>query len=340
MPSSIDWLAPWPRCGSIGCAASPSSVSRPLLQVGSGSRSYSAQRKHVDLLQHRADARVPAFELARAAPSGSPGRGPRLLHLLVGRHEADVVDHRAVAHREDQEVLGRAGPHLPAVHRPVRQALARNQAAIGNGAVKDGLRRRKDVGPQLGVDAVGGNHDIGLGGGAVGEFRRGPRRRPARSRWRGGRNGRRPAGRLAARKSTKSARCMPKVAFQPEASVTCTGAIGAAVVAEVAGARADSRAPFLDGGPEAHTLQVAHRVRRHDRRRRRPRPARTPAHRPKRAAPARSAHWRRTGRRCRLRRSQCWAVTSPSTHLSLHFAYTIGAGNGADRRDEQWECRL
>ena len=39
MPSSIDWFAPCPRCGSIGCAASPRSVSRPLLQVGSGSRS-------------------------------------------------------------------------------------------------------------------------------------------------------------------------------------------------------------------------------------------------------------------------------------------------------------
>src|SRR5688572_5164323 len=36
-----------------------------------------------------------------------------------------------------------------------------------------------------------------------------------------------PAGSAAARKATRSARCMPKVAFQPEASVTCTGAIGA-----------------------------------------------------------------------------------------------------------------
>ena len=38
-PSSIAGFAPWPRCGSIGCAASPSSVSSPLVQVGSGSRS-------------------------------------------------------------------------------------------------------------------------------------------------------------------------------------------------------------------------------------------------------------------------------------------------------------
>ena len=36
--------------------------------------------------------------------------------------------------------------------------------------MKDGLRGRKDVGAQFGVDAVGGDHDVGLGGGAVGEF--------------------------------------------------------------------------------------------------------------------------------------------------------------------------
>src|SRR3954447_17843425 len=47
MPSSIDWFAPWPRCGSIGCAASPSSVSRPLVQVGSGSPACRAPRKAV-----------------------------------------------------------------------------------------------------------------------------------------------------------------------------------------------------------------------------------------------------------------------------------------------------
>ena len=37
IPSSIDWLAPCPRCGSIGCAASPSRVSLP------GSRSATAR---------------------------------------------------------------------------------------------------------------------------------------------------------------------------------------------------------------------------------------------------------------------------------------------------------
>jgi hypothetical protein len=35
-----------------------------------------------------------------------------------------------------------------------------------------------------------------------------------------------PGGQVGREESTKSARCMPKVAFQPEASDTCTGAIG------------------------------------------------------------------------------------------------------------------
>ena len=37
-------------------------------------------------------------------------RGPRFLHFLVGRHEADVVDHRSVADRKDQEVLATDRP--------------------------------------------------------------------------------------------------------------------------------------------------------------------------------------------------------------------------------------
>ena len=36
--------------------------------------------------------------------------------------------------------------------------------------MKDGLRGRKDVGAQFGVYSVGGNHNFGLGRGAVGEF--------------------------------------------------------------------------------------------------------------------------------------------------------------------------
>ena len=91
--------------------------------------------------------------------------------------------------------------------------------------MKDGLRGRKDVRAQLGVDAVGGNHNLGFRGDAVGEFDTGDlgillEADSTVAGWTI------PAGRLAASSSMKSARCMPKVAFQPEASDTCTGAIG------------------------------------------------------------------------------------------------------------------
>ena len=38
---------------------------------------------------------------------------------------------------------------------------------------------------------------------------------------------------------------------------------GRAIVAKVVRARTDSCAPFLDGGPEAHTIQVTHGIRCH-----------------------------------------------------------------------------
>ena len=53
---------------------------------------------------------------------------------------------------------------------------------------------------------------------------------------------------------------MPKVAFQPEESVTCTGAIRRAVVAEILRGGADARAPALDRGPKADALHLAHAV--------------------------------------------------------------------------------
>ena len=100
IPSSIDWLAPCPRCGSIGCAASPSSVRRPRVQVGSGSRSYSAHRNVVRTwLSNDSDPRVPASELA-AQHVGIAGRRPGFLHLLVRRNETDVVDEFARRARE------------------------------------------------------------------------------------------------------------------------------------------------------------------------------------------------------------------------------------------------
>ena len=45
----------------------------------------------------------------------------------------------------------------------------RQHAAIGDGAVEDRPRRRRGIGPELGVDAVGGDDDVAFGDRAVGE---------------------------------------------------------------------------------------------------------------------------------------------------------------------------
>ena len=128
--------------------------------------------------------------------------------------------------------------------------------------MKDGLRGRKDVGPQFGVYAVGGNHNVGLGGGAIGES---------------------DAGYVAVLLEADSAVAgmddpggqVGSEEIDEVGAVHAKGCVPAGgvrhlhrgdrrtVVAKVVGARTDSRAPFLDGGPQTHTLQVAHRIRRH-----------------------------------------------------------------------------
>ena len=55
---------------------------------------------------------------------------------------------------------------------------------------------------------------------------------------------------------------MPKVAFHPEESVTCTGGNRRAVMAEIMRAGADPGAGLLDRRPKADALQMAHAVRR------------------------------------------------------------------------------
>ena len=62
-----------------------------------------------------------------------------------------------------------AEPHLPAIGRPVRNALMRQHAAIGDGAVEDRPRRRRRVGPELRVNAIRCNDDVAFGHCAVGE---------------------------------------------------------------------------------------------------------------------------------------------------------------------------
>ena len=62
--------------------------------------------------------------------------------------------------RKDQEVQD--GPAI--CQRSIGQSgrRSRDPTAIGNGAVKDGLPGRADVRAQFGVDAVRGDHDLGL----------------------------------------------------------------------------------------------------------------------------------------------------------------------------------
>ena len=77
--------------------------------------------------------------------------------------------------------------------------------------------------PQLRVNAIGTDHHVGFGRRAVRESD--PRAVPILPEV-----DRAMAGvddPVAANSSMKSARCMPKHAFHPAASVTCTGAIGA-----------------------------------------------------------------------------------------------------------------
>ena len=60
--------------------------------------------------------------------------------------------------------------------------------------------------------------------------------------------------------STKSARCMPNVAFQPDEVRDLDRCDHRAVVAIVARAGANPPAPFLHGRPKANSLHVAHAV--------------------------------------------------------------------------------
>ena len=238
-----------------------------------------------------------------AAPAGSPGRGPRFLHLLVGRHETDVVDHRAVPHREDQKVLRRAGPHLPAVHRPIRQALARRPALDTRSCRERSASRAARRAPQRGVDAVGRHHNIGLGSGAVGERDARCGARLARSRRRDGRCGRCPSGRFGGEQ------------IDEVGTVHAEGGVPAGRIGHLH--RRDRRAVV------AEVVRARRRRARPIARRQRPRPTRsrwrtafgvtnTPAPTSPSAGrllvnrnaevPARSAHWRRTSHRCRRRR--------------------------------------
>ena len=132
------------------------------------------------LREDRLDHRVPAGELARKRRRVA-GCRPGLARLLLGRHEAHVVDELVGAHRKHQEMLAGASqlricpagqPTLAAVISPRCATEPENSGREGSTTCCCSDR----------VDAVGADHDVGRDACAVGEGDGRLVRRPARSR--------------------------------------------------------------------------------------------------------------------------------------------------------------
>jgi len=129
--------------------------------------------------------------------------------------------------------------------------------------VKDRPRGRADARAQRGVDAVGGDHDVGLDAGAVGEFDAGPLVvLLAADGTVAGMHG--PDGQMGGEEIDEVG------AVHAEGRVPA-GAVRhldrrdpRPVMTEIRRRRPDPRAPFLDRRPEAHALQLAHRIRCHE----------------------------------------------------------------------------
>ena len=87
--------------------------------------------RQLNFLQQLPDARIPA---RKGLPKniGIAGSRPGFLHLLVGRHESDIVDQLSGAHGEGEEVPPFAEPHLPAVGRPIGNAIMRHKPAVSD----------------------------------------------------------------------------------------------------------------------------------------------------------------------------------------------------------------
>ena len=127
----------------------------------------------VDLFQDGTDAGIPSFEFC-AQRVGIAGCGPGFLHFFIGRHEAHIVDHLTVPDRKDQNVFGWARPHQPSVHRPVRQPVAMDKAAVTDGSVEYRARGRIDERAYFGMKPICGDDDIGFNLVPVGERYFGP----------------------------------------------------------------------------------------------------------------------------------------------------------------------
>ena len=204
--------------------------------------------------------RTPARKTSgRPEPTG-------FLHLRVCRNETDIVDQFA------EPARGRSGNACPCratsarVGRPVRNAIVRDDATVGDGPPRRPGEKAERPAPKRRVDAVRSNNEIAFRNGPVRRMIRGPGRRPDRRRysgarvcttpfrqrrWQGSRRGRRGAFR-----TWRSS---------PPESVTCTRCYRRSVVTQVPGARIRPwRQTFRRRGPGSTLLKLADAVRRQE----------------------------------------------------------------------------
>ncbi len=189
------------------------------------------------------------------------GGRPRFLHLPVRRHEPDEIDERSGAQRIHEEVLALAEPHQPALGRPFRHELARNNAAVGHGPGENRTRLRMNIRPQRGVDPVRADHEIAFGGRPVFEGHTGAFAMPLES---GAPVSRMHDSRRQRRgQHVDEVRPVHAVGRIPPRSIRDLHACDhGSVVMEILRPVADFCAPLLDRRPESHPLQLPHAVRR------------------------------------------------------------------------------
>ena len=126
--SSIAMQAPCASVCSVGCAASPSSVTRPLLQCRIGSRSELTQprRDRSIIAQQRLHGRMRVA--IDAVEVGMRARGVARRRVVRGLEHRDDVEQRAVAQRivHDVEAVARTtAPHRRDRRRTSRPPSAR-----------------------------------------------------------------------------------------------------------------------------------------------------------------------------------------------------------------------
>jgi hypothetical protein len=159
--------APEARCGVVACTASPISTTRPCDQ-GRGSSRPSSGRKticdcSVDLL---ADALQHRRREGGQQPAQVRGEGGRVDMFVGGPRLGDEEVHLGARHRVHAGLDLRAQPHGGGADLGRRR---QHRAPHGLAAVA-GLRRLREQGlAQLGVEAIGTDHQVVAPALAVGE---------------------------------------------------------------------------------------------------------------------------------------------------------------------------